>query len=296
MTGKLSQPPKTGLIAGWGDFPVAVARRLLDAGHEVYAVGFHGHADPVLEKICHAFQWTGVARAGSQVRFFQRHGVDRATMAGKLFKTIMFQRFAWLRHLPDITFMRHYYKHFISRTADCNDDEMLLTYVGLFAESGIELMPATDFAPELLVKKGTLTQHPLSDKQMDDVRFGWTLARQMGGLDVGQSVAVKGRAVLAVEAIEGTDECIRRAGQLCPAGGFTVVKVAKPDQDMRFDVPTIGIGTIQTMRHAGANVLAIEADKTIVLGQTDLIQFANRNRIAVVALDQADLIQRTRAA
>ena len=142
---------------------------------------------------------------------------------------------------------------------------MLMNYVRLFDNYGIRMLPATDFAPELLVKQGTLTHKSITDYQMSDIRFGWNLAKQMGQLDVGQSVVIKGRAVLAVEAVEGTDECIRRAGQLCPSGGFTVIKVAKPGQDMRFDVPTIGIGTIQTMRDAGASLLAIEAGKTIVL-------------------------------
>lgn len=280
---------RIGLIAGWGDFPVTVARQLVDDGKQVHALGFHGHADPRLQEICHKFQWTGLTRAGSQVRFFQRHGVRQATMAGKLFKTILFERFAWLRHLPDTTFLRFFYPHFITRTANRNDDAMLLTFVRLFETYGIRLLPATDFAPELLVKKGTLTQRPLTEYQMRDVQFAWGLAKQMGQLDIGQSVAVKGRAVLAVEAVEGTDECIRRAGQLCPSGGFTVVKVAKPEQDMRFDVPTVGIGTLQTMRAARGSVLAIEADRTIVLGQQDLISYANRNQITVVALSQADL-------
>jgi DUF1009 family protein len=210
-------------------------------------------------------------------------------MAGKLFKTILFERFAWLRHLPDLTFMRFFYPHFITRTANRNDDAMLLTFVNLFQSYGIQLVPATDFAPELLVKNGTLTSRPLSDYQFRDIQFAWHLAKQMGRLDIGQSVAVKGRAILAVEAVEGTDACIRRAGQLCPSGGFTVVKVAKPDQDMRFDVPAIGIGTIQTMRDAGASILAIESNKTIVLGQSDLINYANRNNITIVAFSDSEI-------
>ena len=111
------------------------------------------------------------------------------------------------------------------------------------------------------------------------------MAKEMGRLDIGQSIAVKGRAVLAVEAVEGTDECIRRAGQLCSAGGFTIVKVAKPQQDMRFDVPTVGVGTIQTMKDAGASVLAVEASKTIVLDQSELVAYANQVGISVVALE-----------
>lgn len=286
---------KIGLIAGWGDYPVTIARRLTENGYQVCALGFHGHADPMLREICHDFQWTGLTKAGSHVRFFNKHNVRNVTMAGKLFKTILFERFAWLRHMPDLTFMRFYFRHFITRSANRNDDAMLLNYVRLFDNYGIRMLPATDFAPELLVKQGTLTHKPITEYQRSDIHYGWSLAKQMGQLDVGQSVAIKGRAVLAVEAVEGTDACIRRAGKLCPSGGFTVVKVAKPGQDMRFDVPTIGIGTIQTMCEAGASVLAIEAGKTIVLDQADLVSFANHNNIAVVALTEQE-IQRLQSA
>ena len=130
---------------------------------------------------------------------------------------------------------------------------------------------------------GTIAGKPLSDGQMKDIEFGWELALEMGRLDVGQSVCVKGRAVLAVEAVEGTDECIRRAGELCPSGGFTIVKVAKPNQDMRFDVPTVGLGTIETMAAEGGRILAIEANKTILLDREELACAADRYGIKIVA-------------
>ena len=129
---------------------------------------------------------------------------------------------------------------------------------------GIHFAPATDYAPELLVRRGTA--HPpraVRHGNRKDIDFGWRIAKELGRLDIGQSVAVKDQAVLAAEAIEGTDQCIRRAGSLCKAGGFTVIKVAKPQQDMRFDVPTIGRGTLQTMLEAGGRVLAVEAHRTI---------------------------------
>ena len=145
------------------------------------------------------------------------------------------------------------------------------------------MTPATDFAPELLVQKGTLAGR-LTEKQNKDIAFGWEIAKQMGGLDIGQSIVVKDCAVLAVEAIEGTDACIRRAGLLCQSGGFTVVKVAKPKQDMRFDVPTVGVGTIETIHEAGGKVLAIESDKTIVLDQEGFEARARQLGITVVAV------------
>jgi DUF1009 family protein len=128
-----------------------------------------------------------------------------------------------------------------------------------------------------------LTRRPPSSREEADIAFGWTLARKMGELDVGQSVAIKERAVLAVEAIEGTDQAILRAGNLCRAGGFVVVKVAKPNQDMRFDVPTVGTSTIEQLHMAGGKVLAIEAGKTIVLDQADTIALADRYGLTIVA-------------
>ncbi len=135
------------------------------------------------------------------------------------------------------------------------------------------------------MKYGQLTRRGPTPAQRKDIEFGWTLAKEMGRLDVGQSVAVKDRAVLAVEAIEGTDECIRRAGAFCRAGGFTVVKVAKPQQDMRFDVPTIGVGTLEDDGRAGGRVLAVEAGRTIIVDEPEVIEFANRHRMVIVALE-----------
>lgn len=281
-----------GLIAGWGDYPVAIARSMHQRGIEVCCVGVINHADePALRPLCTHFQSIGMARLGAQARYFRRCGVRRATMAGKIFKTLLFERFAWLKHMPDLAFTRHFYKQFITRTGDRNDDTMLLTAIQLFNSYGIDFVPATDFAPELLVKSGNLTRQRPNKTQQGDIEFGWNMAKQMGGLDIGQSVVVKGRAVLAVEAVEGTDECIRRAGQLCPAGGFTVVKVAKPKQDMRFDVPTVGVGTLRTIKEAGGSVLAIEAGKTIILDQPGMLEFARKNNISIVALKEETLVQ-----
>jgi hypothetical protein len=146
------------------------------------------------------------------------------------------------------------------------------------------MAPATDFAPELLAPPGQLTRRGPTASEQRDIEFGWSLAKEMGRLDIGQSVAVKGRAVIAVEALEGTDACIRRSGDLCPQGGFTVVKVAKPQQDMRFDVPTIGIGTIESLIAAKASLLAIEAEKTIIVDQPQVLALANRHGLSIVSL------------
>jgi len=173
---------------------------------------------------------------------------------------------------------------FIAGKKDRRDDTLLSVIVDEFARCGIELAPATNFAPDLLVKQGLLTRRAPTAAERADIEFGWQMAKEMGRLDIGQSVAVKGRAVIAVEAIEGTDECIRRAGQFCPQGGFTLVKVAKPQQDMRFDVPTIGIGTIESLLAARGKVLAIEAGKTIVIDQDQVVHLADEHGLSIIAL------------
>jgi len=279
---------RVGLIAGWGDFPVVVAEALRRQGCAVYCQGVLGLADPRLAEVCENFRFLGIAKFGSAIRYFKQHGITEATMAGKIFKARLFDRGGWIRHLPDLRTIRMFVPHFLTRRKDCKDDTLLGAIVDEFASEGIHFGPATDYAPELLVTEGRLTRRRPSAAQWKDIRFGWKIAKEMGRFDIGQSIAVKNRAVLAVEAIEGTDACIRRAGELCRSGGFTVVKVAKPQQDMRFDVPTIGPGTLESMVEAGGGVLAVEADRTIVLDQPELIRRADRRKLVVVAIADAE--------
>jgi UDP-2,3-diacylglucosamine hydrolase len=281
-----SAPPvRIGLIAGWGRYPIVVAQALSAQGAHVYCLGIKDHADPALEEICHHFEWIGLAKVGRVIRYFRRHGVAQATMAGKVHKVLLYQRWAWLRHLPDWRGWLTFYPHLVSRRKTLQDDSLLGTIVEAFQAAGIAMKPATDFVPELLVKLACLTDRQPTAGERQDIEFGWRLAKEMGRLDVGQSVAVKERSPLAIEAVEGTDECIRRAGALCRAGGFTVVKVAKPQQDMRFDVPTIGMGTLRTMSAVGGKVLAVEAGRTILIDQREVVNFANSNKLVIVALD-----------
>lgn len=275
---------KIGLLAGWGRFPVVVAQALKTQGHEVHCIGLRGHVDESIRTVCDSFVLSSVARLGAHIRYFHRHGVEHATMAGKVFKhKLLFGRFGWLSLVPDLRTIRAFFPLYYLGKKDRKDDTMLTVIVEEFAKSGITMAPATDFAPELLASAGTLTRRAPTASEQQDIDFGWPLAKEMGRLDVGQSVAVKGRAIVAVEAIEGTDACIRRAGELCPQGGFTVVKVAKPQQDMRFDVPTIGLGTIQSLIDAGAKCLAIEAGKTIIVDQPEVIRLADRHHLAIIS-------------
>lgn len=285
-------PKRVGLIAGWGRFPILVAEALLRQGIEVHVVGIKGHADEELKRIGTTYREFGVAKLGGQRKHFAKLGVTHATMAGKIFKTIMFHRFVWIKHAPDLASLSYLIPHFITGSSDRRDDSLLLTAVRAFADRGITLLPATDLAPELLVKEGLLSNRKPTVAEQQDIEFGWRMAKEMGRLDVGQSIVVKRQVVIAVEAVEGTDECIRRSRELCPTGGMTLVKVTKPQQDMRFDVPTIGLGTLERMHEAGVRVLAIEADRTIFLDQPEVVEFANRHQMSIIACNAEQFEQR----
>ncbi len=271
------------MIAGWGNLPIVVAEALRAQGRSVAGIGIRDHADPRLASFCDHFAWIGSGKLGRATRLFQRWGVSQATMVGKIHKVLFLQPRWWLRHTPDWKTFKAFAPFLITGTKDGKDDTLLGIVVDLFASAGISFLPATDIAPELLVKPGQIAGRPLTAKQQKDVYFGWQLAKQMGRLDVGQTVCVKDQIVIAVEAIEGTDLCIRRAGQLCRRGGFTVVKVAKPQQDMRFDVPTVGVKTLESIAESGGKVLALEADRTILLDGEEFIHAADRLKISVVA-------------
>lgn len=288
-----------GILAGWGRYPVMVAEAVRRHGGRTAILAIRDHADADLEALADVYGTVGVAEIGGAIAFFLRHGARRATMAGKIHKARLFARHAWLRHLPDLRGIRTFWPHFVSRRRDNRDDSLLGAIAAAFDADGVRICPATDFAPELLATPGVLAGPALSPRQEADVVFGWRLAKELGRHDIGQTVVVRNRAPLALEAIEGTDECIRRAGGLCPAGGMVVVKVAKPQQDLRFDMPTIGTGTLESLAAAGAAVLAIEAGRTILVDAPDLACRARAAGITIASFtDAAGLpdMQRSRAA
>jgi UDP-2,3-diacylglucosamine hydrolase len=273
-----------GLLAGWGRFPELFADKARSLGHRVVCVGIRGEAEPALAEKVDTFYWAGIARLGRMIRCFKNEGVERVIMAGKIHKARMHQR--WLSLWPDWRMLRFWYHR---KRASNGDDNLMLAVIDEFAVDGIKMESALDFCPELLVSPGVLTKRGPTAAERKDIAFGWRLAREMGRLDIGQSVAVKERAILAVEAIEGTDRAILRAGELCRLGGFVVVKVAKPNQDMRFDVPAVGCQTVESLRKAGGRVLAIEAGKTILVDGEETIALANRHGVTIVALEENEL-------
>ncbi|WP_419189436.1 LpxI family protein [Stieleria marina] len=283
-------PSPIGLVAGWGSFPVEVAQQIVGDGGRVCCVAIKGHASTDLESICDHVKWMGVGKIGGHIRYFQRRGVQQVTMAGKLFKSdILFHGSVWLKHLPDWTAIKTFGPHLMGRNRDSRDDNLLMAVTNAYSNGRMTVCAATDFAPELLVKQGLLSGSKPSAKLQTDIDSGWQVAKQMGGMDIGQTITIKDGTVIAVEAIEGTDACIERTGQLCRRGGWTLVKVSKPDQDMRFDVPTIGPQTVQSVRDAGGTAIAIEADLTILVDRERTLQLAQQAGITIVAIDSEQI-------
>jgi DUF1009 family protein len=273
-----------GLLAGWGRFPLAFAQKAKSLGLSVVCVAIRGEASSELIPLVERFYWTRPTQLGRMIRSFKREGVEQIVMAGKVHKAnLLHQPWKLLTLLPDWRTLCWWY---FRKRRDNRDDTLLLSMIDEFARDGLRFESALTLCPELLVNPAVLTRRPPTVREERDIAFGWELAKEMGRLDVGQCVAVKERAVLAVEAIEGTDRAILRAGELCRAGGFVVVKTAKPQQDMRFDVPTVGCKTVESLHRAGGRVLAIEAGKTIVLDQEQTVALADRYGITIIALDE----------
>ena len=271
---------KLGVIAGGGEFPFLIARGAKSAGLKVICLGFRGMADKHLAKEADRFFWVSMVRIGQWIRVLKKERVERVIIGGMVTKSDMYKRLRWLRYLPDWRMIRIWHR----RSKDRRTDNLLRALADELALEGITMENSVQFCQENLAPQGLLGPNLPNQKQAKDIAFGWKIAKAMGGLDVGQSVCVRDLDVIAVEAIEGTDQTIRRAGDLCKVGGFTVIKVAKPNQDMRFDVPTIGPKTLEIMRHAGATALAIEAKKTLVIDREKVSKLARRYGIVVIGI------------
>ena len=270
---------RLGVIAGAGRFPLMVVDGARRAGCHVTVIGLRGLADPSLAAIADTFRWSGLARPGRWIRCLRRFGVKSVILAGAVTKTNMYGRFRMLRVLPDLTALRLWFL----TIPDKRNDTVLSAIADEFTRHGITMQDCVKYSGEEMAKEGVLTRRQPTTAQLSDADFGWAIAKDMGRLDIGQSIAVKEREVIAVEAIEGTDRMIQRAGELCRHGGWTLVKVAKPNQDMRFDVPTVGPETIAKLKTHGAKMLVIEAGKTLIVERERMIAEAEKGGIALVA-------------
>lgn len=266
--------PTLGLIAGNGKLPFLVARAYSSrAEHRVVAVGFKGDTDPAIADLVDEFAWIGVGQLGRLIRRFKQASAEEAVMAGQITPTRMFAKIAFdARGLKALAGLK-----------DRKADTIFAAVGEELAKDGIRLVDSTRYLDEYLAAEGVLTRVQPNAAQLEDVAFGAGIARELGGLDVGQAVVVKDRSVVAVEAIEGTNETIARAGRLGGAG-TVVVKMAKPDQDMRFDVPVVGPETIEAMVAAGAALLAIEAGRTLIVDRDATVKTADAHGICVMAI------------
>jgi DUF1009 family protein len=249
------------------------------AGCEVTVVGLRGFCDPSLAQEADHFIWSGLARLGGWIRALRRRHATHVILAGSVKKASMYGRFRLLRLLPDLTALRIWF----FQIPDKRNDTVLRAVADEFARNGIIMQDCVHYCTEDLAPEGVLTKRSPSEAQEKDAAFGWHIAKEMGRLDIGQSIAVKEREVIAVEAIEGTDRMIERAGALCRQGGWSLIKVAKPSQDMRFDVPTVGPETIANLKRNGAKMLVIEAGKTLIVERAKMITDADAAGIVVVA-------------
>ena len=275
-----SRQKTLGLIAGQGRFPFLVAEGARRAGLKVVTLALRDSASPELADCSDVFRWVPVARPGRWIRLFHRHGVARAIMAGRVAKVKIFQRFRILRNLPDLRALRIWYRKLARK--DRRNRALLTAVADELASEGIQLENSMKYCPEHLAVEGVMGQRPPTEKQSKDIEFGWPLARRLAEMDIGQSLAVNELEVIAVEAIEGTDAMIARAGRLCPRGGWTLIKLAQSDQDMRFDVPTVGPETIEHLAAAGAKCLVLEAGKVLTIDRPGLTRLTDRHGITII--------------
>jgi len=260
-----------GLIAGGGQFPLMVADAAKRRGMRVVAVAHAGETDSSLSKKADKIVWIKLGQLGRLIRSFKNSGVRRAVMAGTITKKRMFENV-----MPDLRGMA-----LMARLAVFHDDDILRAVAGELAKEGIHIVSAAEYLPELPAPSGCLTRRRPTGTEREDIDFGWRMAKELGRLDIGQCVVVRKKTVLALEALEGTDAAIQRGGELSREGAV-VVKVSKPNQDLRFDVPSVGAGTILTMRGVGASVLAVEAGKTLMFDREEMIALADSAGISIV--------------
>lgn len=263
---------KLGLIAGNGKFPFLVIEGAHKAGATVAVAAIREETDPNIEELADELTWVGVGQLGKLLRFFKQEGVEKAIMAGQVKHVQIFSS-----SIPDLRMIK-----MLLRLPRKNTDALIGAVAGELAAEGIELIDSTHFLGDHLPQPGTLSKREPDERERGDIEYGLEVAHEIARLDLGQTIVVRDRACVAIEAMEGTDAVIRRAGELV-RGRLTVVKIAKPDQDMRFDVPVVGIPTINSMVSAGATCLCLTAGKTLMFDRDEMIKLADKHKIAVVA-------------
>lgn len=270
---------KIGLLAGVGKLPVECAKAARSMGIEVYAVGLLPGVDEELKEAATVYKDISIAKLQSIMKFLKSNGITKVTMLGKVTKELLFGPHGMPTVLPDLRMLK-----LIMTLPSRKDDAIMLTFVDELTKEGIEVLDQTKLIRPLMPEAGVITKKKPSKEQLKDMEFGLQMARAIGGMDVGQTVVVKKLAVMALEAIEGTDACIRRGGALAK-GDAVVAKAAKPNQDNRFDVPAVGLQTIKSMIEVDAKALVIEAGKTLLVEKDKVVELAEANGITIVAME-----------
>ncbi|MBN1848383.1 MAG: UDP-2,3-diacylglucosamine diphosphatase LpxI [Deltaproteobacteria bacterium] len=265
-----------GIIAGGGQFPLMVAEAAGRHGLRVVAVAHQGETDPSITDCVDSTFWIKLGQLGRLLKAFKANGVDKAVMAGTITKRRMFGDIR-----PDLKGLS-----LISKMAVLHDDGILRAVADELAKEGIQVISAAHFLPELIAPVGTLTKKKPNKAEKEDILLGWRIAKELGRLDIGQCVVVRDKTVLALEAIEGTNETIKRGGNLAGKNAV-VVKISKPNQDLRFDMPSVGPETIRTMVQVKASVLALEAGKTLIFERSEMIKTADKMGISIVSYEDS---------
>lgn len=263
-----------GLIAGGGRFPLLFAESARRAGHRVVAVAHRNETDPALAQAVDAITWVKLGQIGHLLEALKAGGATQSVMLGAITKRRFFAD-----AMLDATGLR-----VLARVAIRSDDNLLRALARFLEEEGVPITDPTPFLADRLAPDGVFGRHRPSDEELADARYGLELARGIGRLDLGQTVVVKDRVALAVEALEGTDACIARGGQLAKNGGFVVAKAVKPDQDRRFDLPAVGPDTVEAIKRAGGRVLAVEAGATLVMDLERMVELADRAKIVLLGV------------
>lgn len=262
---------KFGLIAGNGQFPFLVVEGARRAGASLSVVAIREETDARIEEVADDVIWVGIGQLGRMISHFKKQGVTRAMMAGQVRHVQIFSG-----ALPDMRMLK-----MLWNLPKRNTDSLIGGVASEMAKEGIELIDSTYLIRDHLAPKGVLTKRKPTKAERGDIEYGLHIADEIARLDLGQTIVVRATACVAIEAMEGTDATIRRAGELVN-GKLTVVKVAKPDQDMRFDVPVVGVPTVETMISAGATCLSITSGKTLIFDRDEMMRLADRNKICIV--------------
>jgi UDP-2,3-diacylglucosamine hydrolase len=275
-----------GLIAGNGRFPFMVVEGARRAGVSLSVAAIREETDPKIEEEVERLTWVGIGQLGKMIRFFKGEGVEKAIMAGQVKHVQIFSR-----AIPDARMLK-----MLLKLPRRNTDSLIGGIASELASEGIDLIDSTYFLQDYLPVAGTLTRRKPNAAERADIEYGLEIAGEIAGLDLGQTIVVRGKACVSIEAMEGTDATIRRAGELLrgdkegqdatklSSGPLTVLKLSKPNQDMRFDVPVTGVPTIQTMIEAGATCLCLSAGKTLMFDRDEMIALADKNKIAIAAV------------